>query len=126
MIITAASSSFPPLHHKRVTIYDIAAKAGVSHVTVALALLRFSARLPVGKFFSWSSALVAVLAVVLTGKGIAALQEAGWIGSRAFGSLRIDLLGVYPSVQALLAQLAVVALVIAGFYWNSRSVRPGR
>ena len=27
-----------PLHHKRVTIYDIAAKVGVSHSTVALAL----------------------------------------------------------------------------------------
>ena len=87
---------------------------------LALALLRFSARLPIGKFFSWSSALVAVLAVVLTGKGIAALQEAGWIGSKTLGAVRIELLGVYPSAQVLLAQLAMVALVAAGFYWNSR------
>ena len=99
--------------------------AGVALLAaVALALLRFSARLPVGKFFSWSSALVAVLAVVLTGKGIAALQEAGWIGSRAFGNLRIELLGIYPTLQALMAQLAMLALIVVGFYWNSRSVRP--
>ena len=32
-----------------------------------------------GKFFAASSLLVAVLAVVLAGKGIAGLQEAGWI-----------------------------------------------
>ncbi len=90
---------------------------------VAVALLRFSARLPIGKFFSWSSALVAVLAVVLTGKGIAALQEAGWIGSLRFGTVRIELLGIYPSAQVLLAQLAMVALVMAGLYWNVRSSR---
>ena len=53
-------------------------------------MLKFSQRLPIGKFFAYSSALVAVLAVVLAGKGVAALQEAGLIGvtpdrrSRAF------------------------------------------
>ena len=101
--------------------------AGVALLAgVALALLRFSARLPIGKFFSWSSALVAVLAVVLTGKGIAALQEAGWIASKTFGAVRIELLGVYPSAQVLLAQLAMAALVAAGFYWNSRTSKAGR
>ena len=47
---------------------------------IAVAMLRFSRRLPIGKFFAYSSALVAVLAVVLAGKGVAALQEAGLIG----------------------------------------------
>jgi high-affinity iron transporter len=90
---------------------------------IAVALLRFSARLPIAKFFSWSSWVVAVLAVVLTGKGIAALQEAGWIGVKALGTTRIDLLGVYPSAQALVAQLAMLGLVVAGFFWNARSAR---
>src|SRR5256885_3695020 len=40
-------------------------------------MLRTSARMPIGKFFSLSSILVAVLAVVLAGKGVAGLQEAG-------------------------------------------------
>ncbi len=47
---------------------------------IAVAMLKFSQRLPIGKFFAYSSALVAVLAVVLAGKGVAALQEAGLIG----------------------------------------------
>ena len=44
---------------------------------LAIILLRTSARLPIGQFFAASSLLVAVLAVVLAGKGIAGLQEAG-------------------------------------------------
>ena len=72
---------------------------------VGVALLRFSARLPIGKFFSWSSGLVAVLAVVLTGKGIAGLQEAGWLGASSFNGPRVDLLGIHPSLQGVLASV---------------------
>jgi high-affinity iron transporter len=87
---------------------------------VAVALLRFSARLPIGKFFSWSSALVAVLAVVLTGKGIAALQEAGWLGASSINGPSIELLGIHPSLQGVTAQLLMAALVALGFLWNAR------
>src|SRR3546814_6585974 len=38
-------------------------------------LFRSSAKLPITQFFSWSSILIAILAVVLAGKGIAGLQE---------------------------------------------------
>jgi hypothetical protein len=38
-------------------------------------MLRYSRRLPIGKFFNYSSWLMAVLTVVLAGKGIAALQR---------------------------------------------------
>lgn len=92
-------------------------------VAVAFALLRFSARLPIGKFFSWSSMLVAVLAVVLTGKGVAALQEAGWIGAHALNTPRIDILGVSPSAQALGAQLMVATIIVLGFAMNARAAR---
>lgn len=87
---------------------------------IAVALLRFSARLPIGKFFTWSSALVAVLAVVLTGKGVSALQEAGWLGASSFNGPRIDLLGIHPSLQGIAAQLLMMMLVVAGFLWNAR------
>ena len=92
-------------------------------VVVAVALLKFSARLPIGKFFSWSSALVAVLAVVLTGKGVSALQEAGWLNASFVSFPRIELLGVYPSAQSLGAQFAMAVLVMAGFWLNARTAR---
>ncbi|WP_336808123.1 FTR1 family protein [Fulvimonas yonginensis] len=87
---------------------------------LAWVLLRTSRRLPLGKFFSASSVLIALLAVVLTGKGIAALQEAGWIGVHVAPLPRIELLGIYPTWQSVLAQ-AVVALVLAtGYALNLR------
>jgi high-affinity iron transporter len=92
-------------------------------IAIALALLKFSARLPIGKFFSWSSILVAVLAVVLTGKGISALQEAGWINAHLVNTPRIDMLGMYPSTQVIGAQLLVAAIVVIGFMSNARTAR---
>jgi len=89
---------------------------------IAWLLLRTSRRLPLGKFFSASSALIALLAIVLTGKGIAALQEAGWIGVHVAPLPRIELLGIYPTWQSIAAQ-TVVALVLAiGYALNLRRI----
>ena len=88
---------------------------------ITVLLLRFSAKLPIGKFFSASSWLVAVLAVALTGKGVAALQEAGWIAPSALPSPRVELLGVYPSTIGLAAQAVVLAFVSGFFLWNGRA-----
>ena len=46
-------------------------------------IVRGSVRLPLGVFFGASSVLIGLLAVVLAGKGIAALQEAGWLSIRS-------------------------------------------
>lgn len=90
---------------------------------VAYWMFRVSARLPVGRFFSISSLLIAVLAVVLAGKGVAALQEAGWITQAGVPGPRIEWLGVYPSWESLLAQLGVATLAIIGFLTNTRSLK---
>ena len=85
---------------------------------IAWAMLKTSRRLPLGTFFSASSALIAVLAIVLTGKGVAALQEAGWVAVSVASVPRVELLGIYPTWQTLIAQLVVVALLAAGFALN--------
>ncbi|RAO76256.1 FTR1 family protein [Dyella jiangningensis] len=85
---------------------------------IAWLLLRSSRRLPLGTFFSVSSAVIAVLAVVLTGKGVAALQEAGWTAVTTAPAPSIDWLGIYPTWQSLLAQLAVTLMLVAGFALN--------
>lgn len=89
-------------------------------VAITVLLLRFSAKLPIGKFFTFSSWLVAALAVILTGKGVAALQEAGWIAPSALPAPRFELLGVFPSTIGLAAQAAVLALVLGFFMWQAR------
>lgn len=90
---------------------------------IAWVLLRTSARMPIGKFFSITSIFVAGLAVILIGKGIAALQEAGWIGAHTVAAPRIDLLGMYPTRETVMAQLVILAIALIGFglnYWSGR------
>lgn len=91
---------------------------------IAVVLLRYSKRLPIAQFFSWSSLLIAVLAVVLAGKGVAALQEAGWVAVQPIDGPRLALLGIYPSLQPVLAQLAVLIVAVLGFVVNRRSGKP--
>lgn len=88
---------------------------------IAFAMLRLSRKLPIGKFFSYSSVLIAVLAVVLIGKGVSALQEAGMISVGVLpGFPQIELLGITPTIQALGAQVAMLGLLVLGFWWSRR------
>jgi high-affinity iron transporter len=98
------------------------ATGGALLVALAWVILRASVRLPLGLFFSASAVVLLALAVVFTGQGIAALQEAGAVASDPLGSLRLPLLGLYPTVQSLAAQAATL-LACAWVLW--RSVRPG-
>lgn len=82
---------------------------------IAWILLRTSARMPIGRFFSLTSILVGLLAVVLAGKGVAALQEAGWIDVLPVAAPRIDILGMYPTMQTLAVQAMVLLVVVVGF-----------
>lgn len=86
---------------------------------VAWAILKYSVRLPIGPFFTATSALLALLAVVFAGNGIAALQEAGVVGADAVSFVSIPLLGIHPTLQGLLAQALALALT-AGGVWLAR------
>ena len=88
---------------------------------VAVLMFRFSRKLPIGKFFAYSSALIAVLAVVLAGKGMGALQEAGMIGVTPLAGVpRFPSLGLMPTAETLGAQVATLAILLLGFGWNRR------
>ncbi|MEJ7746562.1 MAG: FTR1 family protein [Luteimonas sp.] len=88
---------------------------------MAWAMLRYSRKLPITQFFSISSLLISVLAVVLAGKGIAALQEAGWLSVSVIAFPRITLLGIYPTLQGMAAQLLALGIVATGFWYNRRA-----
>lgn len=90
---------------------------------IAWLLLRSSARMPIGKFFSLSSVLVAVLAVVLAGKGVAGLQEAGWLSANPMAWPHVQVLGMYPSAETAAAQIVVLLIALAGFGLNALQAR---
>ncbi len=89
---------------------------------VAWGMLRYSRRLPIGEFFRYSSILIAVLAVVLTGKAVSALQEAGYLPITWFeGGWRVELLGLYPTLQGIAAQVGMALLLVIGFFLAGRT-----
>lgn len=97
--------------------------AAVLLLLVGGALLRYSVRLPIGPFFGATSALLALLAVVFVGNGIAALQEAGVVAATLVNFFDLPLLGVHPTLQGLGWQAAALAAVLAGVLLNRSSQR---
>lgn len=90
---------------------------------VTVVLLRTSARLPVGQFFAASSALVAILAFVMIGKGVAALQKVGVFDITLITFPQIDLLDIYPTVQTVAAQLLILTVIVVSVIYNVRSAQ---
>lgn len=99
------------------------ATAAVGLVLLAWLILKMGLSLPVGWFFGVGAALMAVLAVVLAGKGIAALQQAGRLPIEPIDLPTIPSLGVYPTWQGVLTQLALVVLIVVAVAYSRRPPR---
>jgi high-affinity iron transporter len=100
--------------------------AGIGAAAVLLALLgglilRYSARLPIGLFFSATSWLLVVMAVVFVGHGVAALQEAGLLTSTPVDFVAMPMLGVHPNWQGLAAQFGMLTLTLVVVLIGRRS-----
>jgi high-affinity iron transporter len=96
---------------------------GLISAAVALGILgwlifRGSIRLPLGLFFGATSLLLALLAVVFVGKGIAALQEAGILPVNPVNIPSLPALGLYPSLQGLVLQMLVVVAIASVFAYT--------
>jgi high-affinity iron transporter len=84
---------------------------------IAWLMLRYSRKLPITQFFAYSAVLIAILAVVLAGKGIGALQEAGMVPITLLpGVPRIPMLGIFPTAEAIAAQLLTLFVILYGFH----------
>jgi high-affinity iron transporter len=74
-------------------------------------LFRFGIRLPLNSFFSGTSLLLAILAVIFAGQGVASLQEAGIVAASPVNFISLPMLGVLPTAQTLMTQLAVIGIL---------------
>jgi high-affinity iron transporter len=92
---------------------------------IAWLILRYGVRLPIGLFFSACSILMALLAVVFTGHGVKALQEAGVIAASPIDAISLRALGFYPTIETALTQGIVLLLVIGAFAWSRAVNRQG-
>lgn len=107
----------------------ILAGAGAAVATLALCawgLLSYSRRLPIAQFFQFSSLLIVALAIVLAGKGVAALQEARWFAiSPVAGLPWAEIVGFYPTWEGIAGQVLVLGVLLTAFWFNNRRyIRP--
>jgi high-affinity iron transporter len=87
-------------------------------VVVAWLIARISVRLPLGAFFAASSVLLAAMAIVFAGQGVAALQEAGKLAASRIDFPSVPLLGIYPNLQGLALQVVLLTIVVIGFAYT--------
>jgi high-affinity iron transporter len=92
--------------------------AGIALLAIIFwVLTRASYRIPVGAFFWVTSILLYALAVVFVGQGVASWQESGILGATFIEHLpEIPMLGFYPTVQSIGAQVALIILALASFF----------
>ena len=87
---------------------------------------RFGVKIPLRPFFSVTSALLYYMAFVFMGKGIRELQEGDIVPLSAIrGFPHVEWLGLYPSWEGVLAQLALLLLLVFAVlktFWPKRSV----
>ncbi|WP_278956762.1 cytochrome c/FTR1 family iron permease [Aquipseudomonas alcaligenes] len=82
-------------------------------IGLAWVILRGSRKLPLATFFGVNAVLLCALSVVFAGHGVAALQEAGVLGTRPVAFFEFDWLGIHADAWSLSAQgLALVGIAL--------------
>jgi high-affinity iron transporter len=83
-----------------------------------------SFRLPIGLFFMLTAGLLYYLAISFAGSGVLELQAANWVGITPLDWVpRIPWLGLYPSMETVLAQLALLIplpIALGRWAWQRR------
>jgi high-affinity iron transporter len=88
-------------------------------VGIYIAISRFGLRLPLKPFFGVTSAFLYYMAFVFGGKGVAELQEGGYLPTTIIpGAPRVPALGIYPTLESLLVQGLLLALLLLALVWT--------
>ncbi len=96
--------------------------AGIVAAAIALAaafviVRRAADRIPLGIIFKATSILLYAMAVIFIGQGVASLQEASVVPATFLDYVpTVPMLGVFPTLQTLGAQAALVMLAVASLF----------
>jgi FTR1 family protein len=99
---------------------------GIVLAVIFTLFYRFGVRIPLRPFFTVTGALLYYMAFVFAGKGVRELQEGGALPITLLpGFPHVEAMGIFPSVETLLAQvilLALLAFALIKTFWPKRSV----
>ncbi|MBC7895441.1 MAG: FTR1 family protein [Cytophagaceae bacterium] len=115
------------IHEGALTPIALGLVAGfVVLAVIFTAFYRHGVRIPLRPFFAVTSGLLYYMAFVFMGKGIRELQEGNVVPITVLpGFPHIEAMGLYPSVETLLAQsllLVLFVFALAKTFWPRRSV----
>lgn len=87
-----------------------------------------SLKIPLGPFFTATAALLFVLAVVFAGRGVLELQGARWLSATPIAWMpSVSAIGLFPTVEAVLAQLLLLASLLPAMgFWILKRRRGGK
>lgn len=86
----------------------------------AILFIKYSKKIPVRQLFRYSTWVIALLALILIGKGIHSIQEAGWLSITSSPiPLRIEWLGIFPTLETILSQIMLLAIILILYYWSN-------
>lgn len=96
---------------------------------VMIAIFKFGMRIPLKPFFVATGVMLGALVFVFVGYGIRELQNIGWLKETPLPwSFRLPLLEIYPTVEGIAFQLAIVASFVLGWmltkFAQERKARP--
>ncbi|MDR0747825.1 MAG: FTR1 family iron permease, partial [Helicobacteraceae bacterium] len=96
--------------------------AGCVSLVFVFAAIRYgSLKLPLRSFFIGTSVLMYILCVAFAGGGVKELQEADVVGVTSLPFVpTVDILGIYPTLETLVPQIALLALAVFSFLYYSR------
>lgn len=104
------------------TFAPVAAGIGVGGIVLAVvyyAINRFGVRLPLKPFFALTGLFLYYMAFLFAGRGVAELQEGGVIATTVLPwAPRIPALGIYPTMESLLAQGILGGLLVLAAIWS--------
>jgi high-affinity iron transporter len=96
----------------------------VALVIVYILIRVLSIRIPLKPFFLGTSILLFAMSVTFVGNGIKELQEGNVIGVTSIpGITSVDLLGIYPTLETLIPQIALLIITVITFIVQLRMLR---
>jgi len=89
---------------------------------IVVVLFKLGLKIPIKYFFATTGLLLYLLALVFAGQGVRELQATGWFSVTPLRfPPQVSALGIYPTVETLLAQAVVLIALIATMLWPYRA-----
>lgn len=88
-------------------------------IVLSVAIIKASMRIPVGRFFAFNAVIMYCLAVIFTGRGVAALQETGTLPAHPLPLPELSWLGFYADAISLSSQALVITFILLSV-WRQR------